>query len=122
MVLKMNVKVPPFSLFTSVAQPGRFPTSTVVRIFGIFTHAEIKRKRFWDILSQQLQQRGQDYIDRCTFRNKPLNVDDDIILPAVFPPSTEWVRDVEGSSSLGKVSEEDMKEVGDILACFEQGG
>ena len=122
MVLKMNVKVPHFSLFTSVAQPGQSPTSTVVRIFGVFTHAEIKRKRFWDILSQQLQHRGQDYIDRCTFRNKPLNVDDDIILPAVFPPSTEWVRDVEGSSSLGKVSEEDMKEVGDILACFEQGG
>lgn len=120
MVPKTSAKVLSPSLsFISVAQPA-ISCLPVIRIFGFFSHAELKRRRFWDTLSRQLQRRGQDYIDRCTFQNKPLGVDDDIVLPAVFSPSTERVRGTEENSSLGKVSEEDMKEVSDILACFEQ--
>jgi len=87
-------------------------TSAVIRMFGIFTHAQLDRGRFWDSFSQQLQHRGQDYIERCTFRNKPLNTGDSVILPAMFPPLSH--QNVSQPVTLVKVREEDMKNVSEI--------
>lgn len=88
-----------------------FITSPVIRMFGIFTHAQLDHGRFWDSLSQQLQQRGSDYIKRCTFRTKPLSTGDNVVLPAVFPPLLEPVQDIPQAAHLVKVREEDMKNV-----------
>lgn len=83
-------------------------------MFGIFTHAQLDHGRFWDSLSRQLQLRGPDYIERCTFRNKPLNTGDNVIQPAVFPPLPDQVQDTPQAAYLVKLGEEDMKNVSDV--------
>ena len=93
----------------------QFLTWTVIRMFGIFTLAQLHHGQFWDSLSRQLQRRGSDYIDRCTFRNKPLSTGDNVILPAQFPPLPYQVEDVSWDEPLVKVSEEDMRDVSEIV-------
>ena len=88
------------------------PTSAVIRMFGIFTHAQLDRGRFWDSFSQQLQHRGPDYVKRCIFRNKPINAGDSVILPAMFPPLSH--QDIPQAVTLVKVREEDMKNVSEM--------
>ena len=88
---------------------------SVIRVFGIFTRAQLHHETFWDNLSQQLQRRGQEYIGRCTFRNKPLSISDKAILPAQFPP-LEY--QVSPSAPFVKVSEGDMKDVSEIAGVF----
>jgi len=83
-------------------------------MFGIFTHAQLDHGRFWDSLSRQLQQRGSDYIERCTFRNKPLHTGDNVILPAVFPPLSDPAQDIPQAAQLVRVREEDMKNVSEM--------
>ena len=68
---------------------------------------------FWDTLSRQLQNKGPDYIARCTFRNKPLNTGDNVILPASFPQSP--VQEIQETAPIVKVREEDLKKVGPTL-------
>lgn len=84
-------------------------TLTVIRIFGVFTYTQFHRTQFWDALSQQLQQRGPEYIERCTFRNKPSS--DNLISPALFPLSPRQVRDIQQTVPLVKAREQDMKDV-----------
>ena len=69
--------------------------------------------RFWDTLSRQLQNKGPDYIARCTFRNKPVNTGDNVILPASFPQSP--VQEIQETAPIVKVREEDLKNVGPAL-------
>jgi len=102
----MNAKVLPLSILSP--QLMWFPTLTVIRMFGIFTLSQLHHGRFWDSLSQQLQKRGSDYIKRCTFRNKPLSIGEDNILPAVFPSLPYQVQDTPQTVPLVKVCEEDM--------------
>jgi hypothetical protein len=83
----------------------------VIRIFGLFTLAQLHHGHFWDSLSRQLQRRGPDYIDRCTFRNKPLSVGDNVILPAQFPPLPYQVEDIPQDELFIKASEDEMKDV-----------
>jgi hypothetical protein len=83
-------------------------------MFGIFTHAQLHPARFWDILSQQLQRWGPEYIERCTFQNKPLNTGDNVILPGTFPPFPYQVQDIPQTAPLDKISEEDMKAVSNL--------
>jgi len=71
--------------------------------------------RFWDTLSQQLQNKGPDYIAKCTFRNKPLNTGDNTILPASF--SQLPVQEVQEIVPLVKVCEEDLKNVRERFCC-----
>ena len=87
-------------------------TSPVIRVFGVFTHAQIGHGGFWDTLSQQLQQGGAQYVERCTFRNKPLIPGDNVILPAMFPPLQ--IQDTPRANPLIKVSEEDIKTVSEM--------
>ena len=67
-----------------------------------------------------MQQRGPDYIDRCTFRNKPLSAGDNVILPAMFYLSPNQDRDVPQAAPLVKVSEEDMADVSKMAGLFRR--
>ena len=71
--------------------------------------------RFWDTLSRQLQNKGPDYIARCTFRNRPLNTGDNVILPARFPQLP--VQEVQETVPLVKVCEEDLNNVRERFCC-----
>jgi len=84
-------------------------TLLVIRMFGVFTHAQLNHGGFWDTLGQQLQQGGVQYVERCTFRNKPLSIGDNVILPATFPPLP--IQDVPQVDPLIKVSEKDIETV-----------
>jgi len=84
-------------------------TLPAIRVFGVFTHAQLDHGGFWDTLSQQLQYGGVQYVERCTFRNKPLSTGDNVILPAIFPPLP--IQDTPQADPLVKVSEEDVKAV-----------
>lgn len=88
-------------------------------MFGIFTHAQLRHGGFWDNVSRQLQRRGPDYIERCTFRNSPLGTGENAILPAQFPPLPYQLQGISQAVPLVKVSEEDTKDVSeiDILNC-----
>lgn len=88
------------------------PIFAAIWIFGIFALAELHRTRFWGTLSRQFQQRGPDYVERCTIQNETqCNADDDAISPALFPPLPELDPDTEEVPPF--VSEEDIKEVSD---------
>ncbi|KAF9647525.1 hypothetical protein BDM02DRAFT_3187952 [Thelephora ganbajun] len=80
-----------------------------IRVFGVFTHAQLDHGGFWDTLSQQLQHGGAHYVERCTFRNKPISPGDNVILPAVFPPLQ--IQDTPPVDPLIKVSEEDIRTI-----------
>ena len=67
------------------------------------------RGSFWNTVSRQLQNKGQDYIQKCTFRNKPLNTGDNSIAPASF--SWSPIQEVQTSVPLVKACEEDLKNV-----------
>lgn len=87
-------------------------TLAVIRVYGVFTYTQFHERQFWDSLSQQLQQRGSDYIERCTFRDQCTS--DGVTLPAFFPPSPLRVRDIPQATPLVKVCEEDMKDVSEL--------
>ena len=72
------------------------------------------RGHFWDTLSQQLQNKGPDYIDRCIFRNLPSGARDSI-LPASFPPLP--IQEVQDSVPLVKACEEDLQNVCEKFCC-----
>ena len=71
--------------------------------------------RFWDTLSRQLQNKGPDYIARCTLRNKPLNTGDNVILPASFPRLP--IREVQGTVPLAEDREKDLESVRGRFSC-----
>jgi len=85
-------------------------------MFGIFTHAQLGHRRFWDTLSQQLQHRGPDYIKQCAFQKQPgpLSAGISVISPAVFPPLGHQVQDIPRAATLVKVCEEDIKNVSGV--------
>ena len=88
-------------------------------MFGIFTLAQLHHEGFWDSLSRQIQQRGPEYIERCTFRNEPPSASDDVVLPAQFPPLPRQVQDVPHAEPLVKVSDEEMKDVSETAGVFQ---
>jgi len=66
-------------------------------------------RRFWDTLSRQLQNKGPDYIARCTSRNKPLNTGDNVVPPAKF--SQLPIQEFQEVEPLVKDSEEHLEKV-----------
>ena len=44
----------------------------VLRIFGIYTHAQLDR-RFWDCMSRQLERKGAEYRKRFVSRASQMN-------------------------------------------------
>ncbi|KAJ3777202.1 hypothetical protein FB446DRAFT_718464 [Lentinula raphanica] len=59
-----------------------------IKIFGIYTHAQMDN-RMWESISRQLSRKGKEYRDRCSYRIKPENADDQTFIPALFPPLLE---------------------------------
>ncbi|GJE94213.1 hypothetical protein PsYK624_103810 [Phanerochaete sordida] len=60
----------------------------VLRIFGIYTHAQLERP-FWDAVGQHLAGKGKEYRKRCIYRKPPKNAGDKVYSPECFPPSQE---------------------------------
>jgi len=104
-VISMNARVRQFSIWRIMAHH----ILPAIRMFGVFTHAQFDHGGFWDTLGQQLQQGGVLYVERCTFRNKPLNAGDNVILPATFPPLP--IQDTQQVDPLIKLREEDIEAV-----------
>lgn len=86
----------------------------VIRIFGVFNQTQFNHGEYWDNLSQQLQQRGLDYVERCIFRNKP--TDDGVISPAFFPPLPYHVQSIPQTTPLVKIREGNMKNVSEVTS------
>jgi hypothetical protein len=86
----------------------------VIKIFGIYTHAQIDR-RLWDSMGRQLGRKGKEYRDRCTIRNRPHHAGDNVILPACFPPP-EKTTDV--ASVVPELPKEDLEEVSRMLVIY----
>ena len=94
----------------------RFRTLAVIRVFGIFTLAQLRHGGFWDNVSRQLQQRGSDYIQRCTFQKKHPSTGDDTMLPAKFP----LFQYIPQAVPLVKITDEDMKDVSEMGGIFKR--
>ncbi|KAF9778765.1 hypothetical protein BJ322DRAFT_1114103 [Thelephora terrestris] len=84
-----------------------------ISVFGIYTHAKMEHSGFWDTLSRQLERKGSDYIARCTFRAKPLNTVDNVILPTSFPQLP--AQGIQECVPMINVCEEDLKSIHSML-------
>ena len=82
----------------------------VIRIFGIYTHAQMDQ-RLWDSIGQQLGRKGKEYRRRCIYRNRPLHAGDNVFTPACFPAA----EDANGDDALiiPELPRESLEEVGD---------
>ncbi|EIN13316.1 P-loop containing nucleoside triphosphate hydrolase protein [Punctularia strigosozonata HHB-11173 SS5] len=85
----------------------------VIKIFGIYTHAQLDQ-RFWNSVGTQLAKKGgKEYKYRCTYRMKPLTKGDNVYLPASFPaPETVVAGPV---VELPNVRTEDLDELHALL-------
>ncbi|KAI0656844.1 hypothetical protein C8Q70DRAFT_1158814, partial [Cubamyces menziesii] len=90
-----------------------FESDVMLRIFGIYTHAQLDR-RFWDCMGRQLERRGAEYRKRCTYRNRPRVSGDNIVMPASWPPPTEPIT-FEKPLSLSDMRKEDLEELHSLL-------
>ncbi|KDQ30332.1 hypothetical protein PLEOSDRAFT_155016 [Pleurotus ostreatus PC15] len=61
----------------------------VIRVFGIYTHAQIAHSRFWDSLARHIGKKGKEYRDRCVYRLPQASKRDRVYDPASFPPREE---------------------------------
>ncbi|KAJ7171710.1 hypothetical protein C8R43DRAFT_22864 [Mycena crocata] len=60
-----------------------------IKIFGVYTHAQIGRVSFWDSMGRELGKKGKEYKDRCAFRKRPHHLGDHVFLPSIFPAPME---------------------------------
>ncbi|KAH9172883.1 hypothetical protein EDB89DRAFT_1962838 [Lactarius sanguifluus] len=67
-----------------VYQVDCVPDFTTIKVFGIYTHAQLD-KRLWDSMGHQLSRNGKEYQKRCTFRAEPIHKGDKVVPPASFP-------------------------------------
>ncbi|KII86508.1 hypothetical protein PLICRDRAFT_44106 [Plicaturopsis crispa FD-325 SS-3] len=65
----------------------------VIRIFGIYTHAQFD-KRLWDSVGYQLGRKGKEYRRRCIYRKRPLHAGDNVFEPETWPPVEESAIDL----------------------------
>ncbi|KAG6831649.1 hypothetical protein H0H92_008726 [Tricholoma furcatifolium] len=86
----------------------------VLRIFGVYTHAQLD-KRLWESIGRQLRTRGKEYRRRCTHREHPTNTANNVFRPATFPPlETEAP---EASNALD-LPADDLEQVHSLLVNF----
>ncbi|KAH6917673.1 hypothetical protein BKA70DRAFT_1178689 [Coprinopsis sp. MPI-PUGE-AT-0042] len=83
----------------------------VIKVFGIYTHAQID-KRFWDSMGYQLCKKGKQYRDRCKFRNRPFDAGDYVVAPASFPPVEVEEKD---DIIVPELPREDLEEIHSLL-------
>ncbi|KAJ7836348.1 hypothetical protein B0H14DRAFT_2794293 [Mycena olivaceomarginata] len=60
-----------------------------IKIFGVYTHAQIGRVSFWDTMGRELGKKGKEYKDRCAFRKRPDHAGDHVFHPSIFPAPAE---------------------------------
>ncbi|KAJ7139425.1 hypothetical protein C8R44DRAFT_764441 [Mycena epipterygia] len=60
-----------------------------IKIFGVYTHAQIGRVSFWDSMGRELGKKGKEYKDRCAFRKRPHHTGDHVFSPSTFPAPAE---------------------------------
>ncbi|TFK22063.1 hypothetical protein FA15DRAFT_623047 [Coprinopsis marcescibilis] len=83
----------------------------VIKIFGVYTHAQID-KRFWDSMGYQLSKKGKQYRERCKFRNRPHDIGDYVVSPASFPPQAKEEKD---ALIIPELPKEDLEEIHSLL-------
>ena len=119
---RSTVKVRPIRL----ARVNALNLHTVIRVFGIYTHAQLDR-RLWDLVGYQLSRTGKEYQrrcvsyvrnvalpklpwnDRCTFRASPRHKGDKVIPPASFPATPPDIKTI--PDELPVVSDKLLEEV-----------
>ncbi|KAF9067282.1 hypothetical protein BDP27DRAFT_1328979 [Rhodocollybia butyracea] len=79
--------------------------SQVIKIFGIYTHAQMDH-RMWHSISRQLDRKGKEYRDRCAARIPGDTLGGKTFVPALFPPLPEDYEN-EPSTWLTEESEDD---------------
>ncbi|KAL0950586.1 hypothetical protein HGRIS_007378 [Hohenbuehelia grisea] len=84
----------------------------VIRIFGIYTHTQLKHGKVWDSISRQLSKKGKEYRRRCIFRNSPVVPGDNVFSPASFPAQDDEAEEVVDPLDLPK---EDLDELHSLL-------
>ncbi|OAX32327.1 hypothetical protein K503DRAFT_870221 [Rhizopogon vinicolor AM-OR11-026] len=82
----------------------------VIKVYGIYTHAQLDR--IWDALGIHLARKGREYRRRVIFRNKPVIPNDNVILPASFPPAEP---EPECTESPLDLSDKDMDHLHSLL-------
>ncbi|GBE80111.1 predicted protein [Sparassis crispa] len=82
----------------------------VLKIFGIFTHAQMG-EHLWDSVGHSLSGKGREYKRRCVFRNQSVN---SVVLPACFPPLSVS-ESQQRSSSLPTLHKEDLGKLHELL-------
>ncbi|ESK85770.1 hypothetical protein Moror_2448 [Moniliophthora roreri MCA 2997] len=87
---------------------------TALKIYGIYTHAQLD-KRLWSSLGSQLARRGKEYLDRVNFRTRPVVTGDNVHYPGSFPPVENQAASDEDESGLPSLPKEDMEEVHTLL-------
>ncbi|KAF8151989.1 hypothetical protein K438DRAFT_1988110 [Mycena galopus ATCC 62051] len=60
-----------------------------IKIFGVYTHAQMGRVSFWDSMGRELGKKGKEYKDRCAFRKRPQTAGDNVFSPSIFPAPAE---------------------------------
>ncbi|KAJ7479993.1 hypothetical protein B0H11DRAFT_1263344 [Mycena galericulata] len=60
-----------------------------IKIFGVYTHAQIGRVSFWDSMGRELGKKGKEYKERCAFRKTPHHAGDHVFSPSTFPAPAE---------------------------------
>ncbi|KJA29102.1 hypothetical protein HYPSUDRAFT_32443 [Hypholoma sublateritium FD-334 SS-4] len=84
----------------------------IIKIFGVYTHAQIN-KHLWDSIGQQLfLRKGKEYRQRCIFRSHPKTAGDNVFVPACFP-AVEHVSEVD--SNLPHLPHENSEEMHTLL-------
>ncbi|KAJ6456165.1 hypothetical protein C8R45DRAFT_1187129 [Mycena sanguinolenta] len=72
--------------------PAAYDTTSerqAIKIFGVYTHAQIGRASFWDTMGRELGKKGKEYKDRCAFRKRPQHAGDHVFCPSTFPAPAE---------------------------------
>ncbi|KAJ7222624.1 hypothetical protein GGX14DRAFT_558715 [Mycena pura] len=60
-----------------------------IKIFGVYTHAQMGRVSFWDSIGRELGKKGKEYKDRCAFRQRPHHAGDNVFSPRIYPAPVE---------------------------------
>ncbi|EKM60415.1 uncharacterized protein PHACADRAFT_167779 [Phanerochaete carnosa HHB-10118-sp] len=87
--------------------------STLLRIYGIYTHAQMHGRRFWDAVSR-MGGGGKEHRKRCIYRSAPRTPGSNVIPPAMWPPP-EDNEDEEDGLQLPDLSVEDKQELQNLL-------
>ncbi|KAH9945568.1 hypothetical protein B0H21DRAFT_877321 [Amylocystis lapponica] len=85
----------------------------VIRIFGIYTHAQLDR-RFWEGVGYQLGRKGKEYRARCLFRNRPQVRGDKVFKPGSWPPTAES-NDFAPSTGISDLHKNDLSQLHELL-------